>query len=72
MNSAILFLRNIENSESARVQVVQGTLYRRCLVCDGLLNWEESREFAQVTCCPTKRTNIEAHEKTETIEKMPM
>ncbi len=69
-------LRNIENPESRagtrRRASCSGILYRRCLVCDGLLNREESWHHAQAACCLTKRTNIEAHEKTEIIEKTPM
>lgn len=35
-----------------RAVFIDGILYRRCLVCDGLLTREESREHAQVACFP--------------------
>jgi hypothetical protein len=51
--------------------LVDGILYRRCLVCESLFSREASREHAEVPCYSAMQT-IEAHKKTEIIEKTPM
>ena len=46
-----------------RAVFIDGILYRRCLGCDEVLTREGAREHAEVFCCPTKRSNTEAHEE---------